>query len=94
MNNRFISNQTWAFAPRGLRREQAAFYIGISPSKFDLERKAGKIAPPKPLFAGVMVYDRNELDALFDGSAQMAAANDNNEWDSVHETAQRTTSRL
>jgi hypothetical protein len=80
-------SKTHGFTPRGLRREQAAFYMGISPSKFDLERKAGRIPPPKPLFGGVMVYDRYELDLLFDSSVAMIAANDNNEWDSVHETA-------
>jgi hypothetical protein len=86
MANHSIAAEGHGIIPRGLRREQAAFYIGISPSKFDNERKAGKIPPPKPLF-GVMVYDRHELDALFDGAAPIIAANDNNEWDSVHASA-------
>jgi predicted DNA-binding transcriptional regulator AlpA len=73
--------------PRGLRREQAADYLGISPSKFDNERRVGRIPPPNPLLPGVIVWDRYDLDALFDGSAPIVAANDNNEWDSVHETA-------
>jgi hypothetical protein len=86
MANHSIAADRHGITPRGLRREQAAFYIGISPSKFDSERKAGKIPPPKPLF-GVMVYDRHELDVLFDGAAPIIAANDNNEWDSVHASA-------
>ncbi|MEH2480173.1 hypothetical protein V1282_003530 [Nitrobacteraceae bacterium AZCC 2146] len=47
--------------PRGLRRESAAAYIGISPSKFDLARKQGLIPSPTVLF-GVTLYDRFSLD--------------------------------
>jgi hypothetical protein len=70
--------------PRGLRRAAAAAYLGISPSHFDTQRKAGNIPAPKLLF-GVELYDRHALDALFDGKqAAPAAANDNNNpWDSV-----------
>lgn len=68
------------FIPRGLRRERAAFYLGISPSKFDLGRKAGTIPAPKN-FAGVTLYCRQELDAMFD-ELPLVASNDN-EWDSV-----------
>jgi hypothetical protein len=67
--------------PRGLRRERAAFYLGVSPSKFDQLRKQGKIPAPKDFF-GVAVYCRYELDALFSEQPPVAA-NDNNEWDSV-----------
>jgi hypothetical protein len=67
-----------AFMPRGLRRGAAAAYLGISPSHFDKQREEGAIPPPKPLF-GVMLYDRLDLDALFDG---VPAANDNGDyWD-------------
>jgi hypothetical protein len=59
--------------PRGLRRGAAAAYLGISPSHFDKQREEGAIPPPKLLF-GVMLYDRLDLDALFDG---VPAANDN-----------------
>ena len=67
--------------PRGLRRVAAAAYLGISPSHFDKERARGSIPAPKMLF-GVAIYDRNELDVLFDGRS-MTAANDNdpNPWD-------------
>lgn len=67
--------------PRGLRRAQAALYIGISPSKFDLARKEGAVPPPRN-FAGVTLYCRYELDAMFDELPPMIAANDN-EWDSI-----------
>jgi hypothetical protein len=65
-----------AFMPRGLRRGAAAAYLGISPSHFDKQRGEGAIPPPKPLF-GVMLYDRLDLDALFDG---VPAANDNGDY--------------
>lgn len=69
--------------PRGLRRTSAAAYLGISPSHFDKQRKAGAIPAPKQMF-GVDLWDRTKLDALFDG----AADNDNDPafesyWDSA-----------
>lgn len=67
--------------PRGLRRERAASYLGISPSKFDSARKQGLIPPPKD-FLGVSLYCKRDLDAMFDELPLMAAANDN-EWDAV-----------
>ena len=71
------------FAPRGLRREAAAMYLGISPSKFDQGRKDGKIPAPRD-FLGVALYCRFDLDAMFDELPRVGvvAANDN-EWDSV-----------
>ena len=68
-----------ALMPRGLRRGAAAAYLGISPSHFDKQRELGTIPPPKPLF-GVMLYDRLDLDALFDGKP-ISADNDLNPWD-------------
>lgn len=73
--------QTCERWPRGLRRASAAAYLGISPSHFDKERAAGRIPAPKALF-GVQVYDRHELDAIFDGKL-FEAGNDNDldAWD-------------
>lgn len=67
--------------PRGLRRATAAAYLGISASHFDKERAAGNIPAPKEMF-GVHIYDRHDLDALFDGKV-INADNDNTEnpWD-------------
>jgi hypothetical protein len=75
-----------AVQPRGLRRVDAARYIGISPTHFDKQVRAGIVPAPLQLF-GVNVWDRAALDALFDGVLQ--AVNDN-EWDSVlrHEEAE------
>ncbi len=73
--------QTCERWPRGLRRASAAAYLGISPSQFDKERAAGRIPAPKDLF-GVQIYDRHDLDAIFDGKL-IEAGNDNelNAWD-------------
>lgn len=66
--------------PRGLRRVDAARYIGISPTLFDTKRKEGAIPPPRDLF-GVMIWDRHDLDSLF-AKPVYSAANDNDDyWD-------------
>lgn len=69
------------FTPRGLRREDAARYIGISPTLFDRMRKEGRIPAPRDMF-GVMIWDRHDLDFLFSKPAY-TAANDNTSgyWD-------------
>lgn len=72
-------NQRGGIVPRGLRRVDAARYLGISPSHFDKQVRAGTIPKPLERF-GVTLWDRAALDALFDGPSQ--AGNDN-EWDSV-----------
>lgn len=72
------------FVPRGLRREDAARYIGISPTLFDRMRKEGRIPAPRDMF-GVMIWDRNDLDSLF-AKPTYTAANDNDGsgyWDKV-----------
>jgi excisionase family DNA binding protein len=50
---------------RGLSREEAAEYLGISPSKFDQLRKDGRIGPPR-LIDGRKVWDIRELDRDFE----------------------------
>lgn len=69
--------------PRGLRRADAAAYLGISPSHFDKQRAAGAIPAPKSIL-GVVLYDRYDLDSLFDGKPAVAA-NDNSSdyWDTA-----------
>lgn len=62
--------------PRGLRRAAAAAYLGISPSHFDKRRALGEIPSPRRMF-GVEIYDRHDLDALFDGGTSVPS-NDNN----------------
>ena len=64
--------------PRGLRRRDAARYLGVSPSTFDRLREAG-IAPPPRQLMGVIIWDRHELDALFSDLAD--ATETMNPWD-------------
>jgi len=70
-----------SLAPRGLSREQAAAYIGVSPSLFDAMVKDGRLPQPKRINARV-VWDRLKLDAAFDAlpgdDASLA-----NPWDEI-----------
>lgn len=52
------------FAPRGLRRDDAAWYVGVSPSKFDDWVARGLMPAPKQQ-DGVVVWDRRKLDEAF-----------------------------
>lgn len=54
-----------AYAPRGLRREAAADWIGLSSSKFDEMVKDGRMPKPKRI-DGCVVWDRFRLDAAFE----------------------------
>lgn len=50
---------------RGLRREEAAIYVGVSPTKFDDWVKKGLM--PKPKRADdVVVWDQRKLDLAFE----------------------------
>jgi hypothetical protein len=51
---------------RGLSRVEAAMYLGISPSKFDELRKAGRIGPAK-ILDGRKLFAIETLDEFFDG---------------------------
>ncbi|KAB1072172.1 helix-turn-helix transcriptional regulator [Methylobacterium planeticum] len=50
--------------PRGLSREEAAAYIGVSPSLFDTMIRDRRMPPPKRINART-VWDRIRLDAAF-----------------------------
>jgi hypothetical protein len=52
--------------PRGLRRPDAAYYIGVSPAKFDQWVERGLMPKPKRQ-DGVVVWDRLKLDLAFSG---------------------------
>lgn len=50
---------------RGLRRVEAAIYVGISPTKFDEMVKNGRM--PRPLrIDGAAVWDQRRIDLAFD----------------------------
>ena len=60
------SNQPSRPCPRrGLSREEAAAYLGISPSKFDELRKDGRVGAAR-LIDGRKVWDILALDQAFD----------------------------
>lgn len=64
--------------PRGLRRPDAAHYVGFSPTKFDQLVADGRMPKPKPV-DGCMVWDRYALDDAFEQlGGERGAAND---WD-------------
>lgn len=68
-------------APRGLSRADAAVYVGVSPSLFDLLIKDGRMPEPKRINSRT-VWDRYELDAAFEAlSDEEHAAT--NPWDDV-----------
>jgi len=65
--------------PRGLSREQAAAYIGVSPNFFDGMVSAGSMPSPKK-WRGRNLWDRVALDAAF---SALPGADEitNNPWD-------------
>jgi hypothetical protein len=67
-----------SLAPRGLSREQAAAYIGISPSLFDILVKDARMPAPKRVNART-VWDRIKLDAAFEALADTDACAED-EW--------------
>lgn len=67
--------------PRGLCREAAAQYVGVSHSKFD--QMVGNGRMPKAIrIDGRNVWDRNELDRAFDVlSGRIEPAHAGGSWD-------------
>jgi hypothetical protein len=53
---------TFAFAPVVMEKSMAAFYISVSPRKFDQLLSEQRITPHR--FDGKKVYKRDDLDAL------------------------------
>jgi hypothetical protein len=59
------SRASLGFTPRLLRRERAAAYLDISPTKFDQLVRAG-VLPAAKILDGIRVWDRRDLDAAAD----------------------------
>lgn len=51
--------------PRGLRRPQAAAYVGVSMTKFDELVRDGRMPAPRRV-DGCNIWDRHALDDAFD----------------------------
>lgn len=78
MSRSTIINALRAHGPRrGLNREEAAIYVGISPSKFDELVKDGRMPKPKKIDAR-RVFDVRALDLAFE---QLTEEGDENPWD-------------
>ena len=65
--------------PRGLSREQAAAYVGISTSLFDMLVKDGRMPGPKRINSRV-VWDRLKLDAAFEVMAETDDGSTDDKW--------------
>lgn len=63
---------------RGLRREEAARYVGVGASKFDELVRDGRMPKPKRI-DGCVVWDLRRLDAAWD--ALDGGDGESNEWD-------------
>lgn len=66
--------------PRGLQREVAARYVGISATKFDELVAAGRMPQPRRI-DGRKVWDRLELDDAFEA---LPHEDDVNPWDAKY----------
>ena len=51
--------------PRGMNRREAAYYVGVSPSLFDILVKDGRMPAPKRINTRVL-WDRISLDEAFE----------------------------
>lgn len=66
--------------PRGVTREQAAAYIGLSPTKFDELVKDGRMPKAKPI-DGARRWDLRKVDQAFDLLGEQDT--DKNPWDDL-----------
>lgn len=64
---------------RGLRREEAAAYLGFSARKFDELIADGRMPKPKRI-DGVVVWDIHRLDLAFDALPDDGSDNVSNPW--------------
>ena len=65
---------------RGLSREEAAGYIGVSPSKFDQLVKDGRMPKPKRVDART-IWDVRHIDKAFDKLPSDDDDDETNPWD-------------
>lgn len=70
-----------ALPRRGLSREEAATYVGISTTKFDELLKAGSMPEPR-LIGARKIWDVRQLDIAFD-ELPCQNAKVGNSWDDV-----------
>ena len=68
-----------SLAPRGLCREAAARYIGVSPTFFDTLVGDGRMPGPKTL-GSRKIWDIRKLDTAFDA---LPDGSEENPWDTI-----------
>jgi hypothetical protein len=68
--------------PRGLSREVASRYIGISVTKFDQLVHEGRMPPPKRI-DGRKLWDRDALDGAFWALPDDSPNGGDNPWDAT-----------
>ena len=68
--------------PRGLRREDAADYVGISPTQFD-KWVRDEILPKGTKEGGIKLWDRYALDEAMDAIFYPVADTEMAVWDDV-----------
>lgn len=69
-----------AIEPRGLSRDMAAAYVGVSATKFDELVRDRRMPKPRCIDAR-KVWDRRELDAAFDDLPKSEPVD---EWEAAH----------
>jgi predicted DNA-binding transcriptional regulator AlpA len=72
----------YAYAPRGLRADNAAAYLGMGKTKF-LELVASGAMPSAVVIDGMRVWDRLELDAAFETAKAEQDVTERNSFDKV-----------
>lgn len=73
------TQNTYGFLPRGMSRRDAAYYVGVSPSFFDILVKDGRMPAPKRINSRVL-WDRISLDEAFEALPD-EDSNQVNPWD-------------
>jgi hypothetical protein len=73
-------SQSRTLPRRGLSRDEAAAYLGVSPSTFDTLRDAGKVEPPR-LIGARKLWDIRELDLAFDALPREDSPATGSSWD-------------
>ncbi|MHB0768173.1 helix-turn-helix transcriptional regulator [Bradyrhizobium sp. 1.29L] len=61
-----------AYPPRGMSRDEAARYVGVSTTTFDRMVQAGWMPRPKRVFSR-LIWDRLQLDAAFTDLSEQQA---------------------
>lgn len=80
-----------ALPPRGVNREQAAAYVGVSPTLFDQMVDDGRMPKPKRASAGRLVWSVPRLAVAFDALPDENGQNETkNEWDDLCASSSKT----